>query len=136
MKLTDTIKLATKGFKPADIKRFDENGLDVDTVLSLSGAGYSASDVDELINMASKEQEPQEPKEQTAKTVEPDGARNVGAKPDDVDYKKELEDTKKELASVQEQLKRVQDLNASRSLTTPPQKSPREMVDDVLRGIY
>ena len=121
MKLTDSIKLAVKGYKPADIKRLDESGLDTDTILALSGAGYTVNDVDELINIASKGPEQQEPQKED---------------PDNVDYKQKLADTMKLLEESQQTIKRLQEQNASKSLQTPEQKTPKQMVDDALRNLY
>ena len=128
MKLTDSIKLAVKGFKPADIKRLDESGLDTDTILALSGAGYTVNDVDELINIASKGPEGKLPDN-------PDGQSGT-EDPDNVDYKQKLADTMKLLEESQQTIKKLQEQNASKSLQNPEQKTPKQMVDDALRNLY
>ena len=51
MKAIDMIKLATKGFKPSEIKKINEKGIDTEQIIQLSDAGYSVNDVDDLINM-------------------------------------------------------------------------------------
>ena len=53
MKITfsDAVKLASKGFKPADInevKALDENKFSKEDILSLVGNGYSVSDIRKL----------------------------------------------------------------------------------------
>lgn len=137
MKLTDTIKLATKGFKPADIRRFDENGLDSETILALSGAGYSVNDVDELITMASEGQKTEEPKKEPDSKMPDNELGHSGAEtPDDVDYKAKFEEVQKKLEETNNMVKKLQDLNASKNLQNEPAKSPREMVDDALRNLY
>ena len=137
MKLTDSIKLAVKGYKPADIKRLDESGLDTDTILALSGAGYSVNDVDELINIASKGPDQQEPPNEPEGKLpdNPDG-QSGAEDPDNVDYKQKLADTMKLLEESQQTIKKLQEQNASKSLTNPEQKSPKEIVDDALRNLY
>ena len=137
MKLTDSIKLAVKGFKPADIKRLDESGLDTDTILALSGAGYTVNDVDELINNASKGPEQQEPpKEPEGKLPDTPDGQSGANDPDNVDYKAKLDETLKLLEESQQTIKRLQEANASKSLTNPEQKTPKQMVDDALRNLY
>ena len=137
MKLTDSIKLAVKGYKPADIKRLDESGLDTDTILALSGAGYSVNDVDELINIASKGPEQQEPpKEPEGKLPDNPDGQSGAEDPDNVDYKQKLADTMKLLEESQQTIKKLQEQNASKSFPTPEQKSHKELVDDALRNLY
>ena len=137
MKLTDSIKLAVKGYKPADIKRLDESGLDTDTILALSGAGYTVNDVDELINIASKGPEQQEPtKEPEGKLPDNPDGQSGAEDPDSVDYKQKLADTMKLLEESQQTIKKLQEQNASKSLQTPEQKTPKQMVDDALRNLY
>ena len=136
MKLTDSIKLAVKGFKPADIKRLDESGLDTETILALSGAGYSVNDVDELINNASEGPKEQEPPKEPEEKMPDNSTGQSGAEPDDVDYKQKLADTMKLLEESQQTIKRLQEQNASKSLQTPEQKTPKQMVDDALRNLY
>ena len=103
MKLTDSIKLAVKGYKPADIKRLDESGLDTDTILALSGAGYTVNDVDELINIASKGPEQQEPpKEPEGKMPDNPDGQSGADDPDNVDYKQKFVDTMKLLEESQQ----------------------------------
>lgn len=137
MKLTDSIKLAVKGYKPADIKRLDESGLDTDTILALSGAGYTVNDVDELINIASKGPEQQEPQKEPGEKMPDNSTGQDGAdNPDDVDYKQKLADTMKLLEESQQTIKKLQEQNASKSLQTPEQKTPKQMVDDALRNLY
>ena len=136
MKLTDSIKLAVKGYKPADIKRLDESGLDTDTILALSGAGYSVNDVDELINIASKGPEHEEPQKDPHEKMPDNSDGQDGAEPDNVDYKQKLADTMKLLEESQQTIKKLQEQNASKSLTNPEQKSPKEIVDDALRNLY
>ena len=137
MKLTDSIKLAVKGYKPADIKRLDESGLDTDTILALSGAGYTVNDVDELINIASKGPEQQEPpKEPEGKLPDNPDGQSGADDPDNVDYKQKFADTMKLLEESQQTIKKLQEQNASKSLTNPEQKTPKQMVDDALRNLY
>ena len=138
MKLTDSIKLAVKGYKPADIKRLDESGLDTETILQLSGAGYSVTDVDELINIASDGRKAEGSNNDVSNTDEPDNndTSNKDEKSDDVDYKKMFEESQKMLTESQELVKKLQDMNASKNLGGASVKSPRELVDEALKNLY
>ena len=136
MKLTDSIKLAVKGYKPADIKRLDESGLDTDAILALSGAGYTVNDVDELINIASKGPEQQEPTKEPGENLPDNSTGQIGEESDSVDYKAKLDETLRLLEESQQTIKRLQEANASKSLTNPEQKTPKQMVDDALRNLY
>ena len=136
MKLTDSIKLAVKGYKPADIKRLDESGLNTDTILALSGAGYTVNDVDELINIASKGPEQQEPTKEPGENLPDNSTGQIGEESDSVDYKAKLDETLRLLEESQQTIKRLQEANASKSLTNPEQKTPKQMVDDALRNLY
>lgn len=62
MKFTfsESVKLATKGFKPADIaelNELDENKFSKDDILSLVGNGYSKTDIKKLVETFSDHEE-------------------------------------------------------------------------------
>lgn len=137
MKLTDTIKLATKGYKPADIKRLGESGLDTDTILQLSGAGYSVNDVDELIKIASDEPGQGAAANSTEDKNEPESSSgNADEKTDDVDYKKMFEESQQMLKESQNLVSKLQEMNASKNLSGDKIKTPKELVDDAIRNLY
>lgn len=103
---TETVKLATKGFKPSDVaelSQLDENKFSKDDILSLISNGYSKSEVKKLVEMFDStdkeetEDQDEQPKiEQEEKTepkeVEVDTPEDKG---DDIDYKKKYEEEKK-----------------------------------------
>ena len=138
MKLTDTIKLATKGYKPADIKRLSESGLDTDTILQLSGAGYSVNDVDELIKIASDEpgQGAAANNTEDVKNEPENSSGNADEKPDDMDYKQMFEESQKMLKESQDLVSKLQEMNASKNLSGDKIKTPKELVDDAIRNLY
>ena len=131
----NTLKLAMKGFKPADIRRINEAGIDHESIIAMSEQGYTVKDVDELIKLASEEpgttaggngQENKEP-EKPAETK---------PEPDTVNYKEENEKLKKELAESQETLKRIQDQNASKDLGGGETEDPNKAVQAAFMGLY
>ena len=131
----NTLKLAMKGFKPADIRRINEAGIDHESIIAMSEQGYTVKDVDELIKLASEEpgttaggngQENKEP-EKPAETK---------PEPDVVNYKEENEKLKKELAESQETLKRIQDQNASKDLGGGQTEDPNKAVQNAFMGLY
>lgn len=131
----NTLKLAMKGFKPADIRRINEAGIDHESIIAMSEQGYTVKDVDELIKLASEEpgttaggngQENDEP-EKPAETK---------PEPDTVNYKEENEKLKKELAESQETLKRIQNQNASKDLGGGQTEDPNKAVQAAFMGLY
>ena len=131
----NALKLAMKGFKPADIRRITDAGIDSDTIITLSDQGYTVKDVDELIKLASEEpgttaggngQENKEPEKPAETTPEQDN----------VDYKEENEKLKKALADAQETVKKIQDKNASQNLGSDQPEDPNKAVQAAFMGLY
>lgn len=131
----NTLKLAMKGFKPADIRRINESGIDHESIIAMSEQGYTVKDVDELIKLASEEPgttaggDGQENKE-------PEKPAETKPEPDVVNYKEENEKLKKELAESQETLKRIQDQNASKDLGGGQTEDPNKAVQAAFMGLY
>lgn len=131
----NTLKLAMKGFKPSEIQRINTAGVDTETVIALSDQGYSVKDVDELIKLASEEQET---------TAGADGQENnepvkpAESKPeeDNVNYKEELEKTRLELSQAQDLIKQIQYKNAAQDLGAGTQTDPNESVKAAFMGLY
>lgn len=133
MKLTDMIKLGSKGFKPADIKSLGESGIETDEIIKLAENGYSVADINELISLAGSEESLQPGNNEH---VDPDGLQdhsgNEGekSKSDNTEaLKNEVEELKKKLASIQDQ-------NASRNLGGSDPEDPRKEVQNIFRQIY
>ena len=131
----NTLKLAMKGFKPADIRRINEAGIDHESIIAMSEQGYTVKDVDELIKLASEEPGT------TAggngqDNKEPEKPAETKPEPDTVNYKEELEKLKKELAESQETLKRIQDQNASKDLGGGEPEDPNKAVQAAFMGLY
>lgn len=112
-------------------------------IIALAKAGYSVSDVKELISLTSSEDPepaPQENNTPDEKTEEPEGAKDTGdeapqkstAEPAKVtaidDYKKQIEDLKKQVSDLQQ--KNVHKDNSGKE----PEKSPTEIIDDITRS--
>lgn len=131
----NTLKLAMKGFKPADIRRITEAGIDSDTIITLSDQGYSVKDVDELITLASEE-----PKTTAGgngqENNEPGKPDDTTPEQDEVNYKEENEKLKKALADAQETVKKIQDKNASQNLGSDQPADPNKAVQDAFMGLY
>lgn len=137
MNLATTIKLATKGFMPGDIKKISESGIDAETVIALAENGYSAKDVDELITFASTQTEETQPTDNPgssdASTEQDD---NKGDDAGD-DYKQQLEDAQKHNKELEEQLKKIQQLNSQKDLGSGKSTVPGEdEFKEALRNLY
>lgn len=107
---TESVKLATKGYKPSDIaelSKLDENKFSKDDILSLISNGYSKSEVKTLVETFSSketEEKPQDdtdgqdgqPKDAGEKETESASSQDdAPEKKDDIDYKKKYEEEKK-----------------------------------------
>ena len=106
---TETVKLATKGYKPSDIaelSKLDENKFSKDDILSLISNGYSKSEVKALVETFSNKEleKPQDDTDDMDEQPEDAGAKetesansqdSVPDKKDDIDYKKKYEKEKK-----------------------------------------
>lgn len=136
MELTKMLKLGTKGFKPADIKRIGESGIEVDQIIALSENGYSSADVDELIKLASDSGVLQPGNETDKKEPVPSGDDNDGEE-GKVDYKAEYENKLKELEGVKKSLKKLQDDFASKDLSgVVPTQTAREIIQEAFKNLY
>ena len=108
---TETVKLATKGFKPSDVaelSKLDENKFSKDDILSLISNGYSKTEVKKLVEMFdSKEVEsdtdnnddvqddvPTEKEEKEPERKSGPATPSTKEK-DDIDYKAKYEEEKK-----------------------------------------
>lgn len=134
MKLATTIKLATKGYMPGDIKKISESGIEEDQIIALAESGYKPKDVDELIAFASEQETELQPGDDQKKMP----ASNEGNEgdPEGVDYKEELEKLQKSNAELNETLTRLQRENAQKDLGGSAVKSAEEQFQDALRNIY
>lgn len=103
---TETVKLATKGYKPSDVaelSQLDENKFSKDDILSLISNGYSKSEVKKLVEMFDStdndetDDQDEKPKDEQEDKVDPkeDDAETPEDKRDDIDYKKKYEEEKK-----------------------------------------
>lgn len=136
MELTKMLKLGTKGFKPADIKRIGESGIEVDQIIALSENGYSSADVDELIKLASDSGVLQPGNEADKKEPVPSGKDDDGEE-GKIDYKSEYEAKLKELEGVKKSLKKLQDDFASKDLSgVVPTQTAREIIQEAFKNLY
>ena len=107
---TETVKLATKGFKPSDVaelSKLDESKFSKDDILSLIGNGYSKSEVIKLVDMfeskdvetsTDEDNEDQDDVPNNADTKKADPVKetvSVSDNEDNIDYKKKYEEEKK-----------------------------------------
>lgn len=130
MELLNAIKLGTMGFKPSDIKQFNESGIDSEQVIELAKAGYKAEDVSELIKLASMEPKPEPPTPPA--TLPDDAGKEAGETKaqEDIDkLRKELEEEKAKLVTLQKQ-------NAQKNLGPDKTETPRQTFQNALRSLY
>ncbi len=135
MKITESIKLATKGFKPADIKQIEDAGINTDDIIKLAESGYSPSDVSELITLAQEKEEDVQPKTKAEEVPEASaGTGDQGSENDDLI--KEIESKDEEIKNLKSTISKIQSGNASRNLGGSDEKSNREKVQEAFATLY
>lgn len=135
MKAIDMIKLATKGFKPSEIKRINEKGIDTEQIIQLSDAGYSVNDVDDLINMIGDI-----PDDNPTGTADPGNDPGTPDKtPEDNKDKEHQNDdtnvTNDETEKLKQQLAAAQNMLASKDLSGTKIESPEDKFKEALRNL-
>ena len=112
-------------------------------IIALAKAGYSVSDVKELISLSSSEDSepaPQEDKPKDEKTDEPESAKDTG---DEAPQKSTTEpakvtaidDYKKQIDKLNQKIEELQQHNVHRDNSgKEPEKSPTEIIDDITRA--
>ena len=137
MEILNAIKLGTMGYKPEEIKRIKESGIETKEIIKLAENGYTAADVDELIKLTKDEADVLQPgneeKNVPDKTPGSDGAdsdfNNINN--EEMQAKdKEIEDLKKQVANLQEAFSR-RDRSGEMNMT-----SNRDQVREIFKTIY
>ncbi len=146
MKFTfsESVKLATKGFKPGDISELselDENKFSKEDILSLVGNGYSKSDIKKLVETfsddAASEDDPGDGSDETndhtekpeKKSSQEDPGEDISDETDDnIDYK-ELYEKEKKLRE------KLQHKNTSGSAAIKKEKSDFDIALDIANSI-
>ena len=136
MNLTNTIKLATMGYKPADIKRFNESKVSDEEIIKLAENGYSVKDVDELIASAQKEAETVQPGATDPTEHEPAGAQDPQSDPASVDYKEKFEALSKEMEESKKQIDSLRAQLTHKNLGPAEVKSPEDSFKEALMSLY
>ena len=136
MKLTESIKLATMGFKPADIKRFGESEISTDEIIKLAESGYTVKEVNELITLTKEQNSVVQP-ETTVPTHEPESAPAPEGDHAAIDYKEQFETKSKELEEMKKQISGLQAELIHKDLSGGAQvPTPRQQFQEALKGLY
>lgn len=136
MELAKTIKLATLGFKPADIKKVSESGINSDDLIKLAENGYSVADVDELITLTQQEPEKTTPENNPDSNTVPDESTVKTSDDASIKYKEELDASAAKIKELESKIKAIQNENAGKALNSTPAKTPREQVQEIFKQIY
>ena len=136
MNLPNTIKLATMGFKPMDIKKFNESQISDEEIIKLAENGYSVKDVDELIASAQKESETVQPEQTAPPEQEPASAPDPQGDPASIDYKEKFEAQEEELKKLKQTISTLQNQLTHKNLGPVSQETPRQKFQEALKGLY
>ena len=136
MEILNAIKLGTMGYKPEEIKRIKESGIETKEIIKLAENGYTAADVDELIKLTKDDADVLQPGHEENnvpdKTPGDDGAdSDFNINNEEMQAKdKEIEDLKKQVANLQEAFSR-RDRSGEMNIT-----SNRDQVREIFKTIY
>ena len=136
MNLPNTIKLATMGFKPQDIKKFNESQISDDEIIKLAENGYSVKDVDELITSAGKESETVQPETTAPPEQEPASAPDPQGDEASIDYKEKFETTQKKMEEMEKTISALRDQITHKNLGSVNTETPRQQFQKALMGLY
>ena len=136
MNIANTIKLATMGFKPADIKRFNGSSISDDQIIKLAESGYSAKDVDELIALTQEQPESVQPEKTAPTEQEPASAPAPEGDPAGDDYKEKFETQSKELEEKQKTIESLRAQLTHKDLGKAEVEKPEESFKKALMSIY
>lgn len=134
MTITEAIKFGSLGIKPKDIKRFNEAGIDSESVIALAKNGYSVADVDELITLTQESAEIVQPNTKTCEGV-PEAPVGTGEETRD-NYKEEIESKDARIKDLEDQVKAIQNMNAYKNLGQPETKTPRQQIQEAFSTLY
>ena len=134
MKLTESLKLATKGFKPADIKQIEGAGINTDDIIKLAESGYSPADVNELITLAQDSSEDVQPKTKAEEV--PEASAGTGDQEAKDDLIKEIESKDEEIKNLKSTIAEIQNKNASQNLGSGETKSNRQRIQEAFSTLY
>ena len=136
MKLSNTIKLATMGFKPGDISSLSTLDIPEDQIIELAKSGYSVKDINELISLSSeKEAESTEPSN-IPPTSEPGSAEDKKDEEASINYKELFEAKEQEVADLKASVLKLQNTITHKDLGPDESYDPRKEFQEVLRSIY
>lgn len=136
MEILNAIKLGTMGYKPEEIKRIKESGIETKEIIKLAENGYTAADVDELIKLTKDEADVLQPGDKESNVPDNipgnDGAKSeFNINNEEMQAKeKEIEDLKKQVADLQEAFSR-RDRSNEMNMT-----SNRDQVREIFKTIY
>lgn len=130
MKALDILKLATKGVKPSEIKKINEKGIDTESVIALVDNGYSAADLDDLVQMI----------DQANNEADQTDHGTDDQTPDNTDQDKRDDETAgankdKETEQLKQQLAVAQNLLASKDLSGTKVESSEEKFRKALQEL-
>lgn len=117
--------------------------LKITDIVALAKAGYSVSDVKELLSMTSSEEtEPtvQDNKKQDEKTEQPKGGKDTATtEPQkstaDPEEQTAINEYKEQIEKLNQKIEELQQQNVRRDNSgKEPEKSPTEIIDDITRS--
>ena len=133
MKALDILKLATKGVKPSEIKKINEKGIDTESVIALVDNGYSAADLDDLVQMIDQANNEADQTDHGTDDQIPDNTDQDKRDDETTNVNKDKEN--KETEQLKQQLAAAQNLLASKDLSGTKVESPEDKFRKALQEL-
>ena len=130
MKALDILKLATKGVKPSEIKKINEKGIDTESVIALVDNGYSAADLDDLVNMIDQANNEADQTDHGTDEQTPDNTVQDKRDTETAGVNKD-----KETEQLKQQLAAAQNLLANKDLSGTKVESPEDKFRKALQEL-
>lgn len=133
MKAFDILKLATKGVKPSEIKKINEKGIDTESVIALVDNGYSAADLDDLVQMIDQANNEADQTDHGTNDQIPDNTDQDKRDDEKAGVNKDKENTETE--QLKQQLVAAQNLLANKDLSGTKVESPEDKFRKALQEL-
>lgn len=133
MKAFDILKLATKGIKPSEIKKINEKGIDTESVIALVDNGYSAADLDDLVEMIDQANNEADQTDHGTDDQIPDNTDQDKRDDEKTGVNKDKENTETE--QLKQQLAAAQNLLANKDLSGSKVESPEDKFRKALQEL-
>lgn len=136
MGLLENLKLAKAGFKPDEIKGFNASGIETSDIIELSKNGYSAADINSLIDISKDEGGILQSGNDEKITSSGDSHGNDDEQKDNSDDKKIIDEKNAEIEKLKSMIEMQQKKNAAKNMGGGVEKNPHDIIKEAFKNLY